>query len=338
MDEHSYPGDQRSLLVLWPTGRCNLECRYCYAAGVSSQDMDLATACQAIDRMEGPLSIQFAGGEPLLNIGLVEAACAYAAARHDDVLFSIQTNGSLIDRQAIEVIKRYRIAIGVSLDGRPETNEHLRGDTFEVIKGINSLYAAGLAININAVVSNYNALRLTELVDMAVFFGNVNGIGLDLLRASGLGAGPQASLKQAAGDDLRQGLIHLYAYARQINAGLAQKVIIREFEKARILWQAKQPPPAYCYAAQGRSFVVLPNGDCYPCGSLAHDRGYFMGNIHDSFQALAIACDRPEGCSSCEYGGFCPGGCPARGLLDGGFDELDCVMRKTSFDLIKEEA
>ncbi|MCL2136200.1 MAG: radical SAM protein [Coriobacteriia bacterium] len=337
MDEHNYQNDQRSLLVLWPTGKCNLACRYCYAAGVCQQDMEAEVAVQAIDLMREPLNIQFAGGEPLLNISLIKTVCEYASAHKQDVRFSIQTNGSLIDANAIGLIKQYKIASGVSLDGRIETNEYLRGDTFQVIKGINLLYEAGLATNINAVVSDYNVSKLTELVDMAVYLGNINGIGLDLLRKAGQGASPQATLKQADKDELRQGLRDLYAYTQNINKSLDNKIIIREFEKARILWQTRPQEPSYCYAAQGQSFVVLPNGDCYPCGSLAEIPQYYMGNVSESVKSLAISCKPYEGCTLCEYHSFCPGACPSRGLLNGGFDELDCVMRKTTFDLIKEE-
>ncbi|MCL1879945.1 MAG: radical SAM protein [Actinomycetia bacterium] len=394
----------RSLLVLWATGRCNLRCRYCYAAGVSQEDMNFKTAKQAIDLMgEWPLTIQFAGGEPLLNVGLVEAVCEYAATRLRDVRFAIQTNGTLIDKKAVQLLKRFRIAVGVSLDGRPEVNDYLRGNSLETARGIKLLAEHGLATNLNAVVSDFNVGSLTGLVDMALYFGNIHGIGLDLLRKSGRAAAKPTAAEQgqqqpvgtgpATEAALRDALRLLYRYLRKVNSALnfalSHKIRVREFERARAAMnqaaalaasvpsaalaiaaaapaapttaavaaapaaptflpapapEAILPSPSgqmlsrnYCYAALARSFVVLPNGGCCPCGSLALDENYQMGNVHSSVQPLALSCQCPKACVSCRYRAICPGGCPSRGLLNGGFDMLDCVMRKTAYQLIEKE-
>ena len=349
--------EPKTLLVLWPTGRCNLRCRYCYAADQSGDDMSLNTAVAAIDLIgDKPMTIQFAGGEPLLNVDLIAEICAYATARLHDVRFALQTNGTLIDDSVTDLIQQYRIAVGVSLDGRVAVNDYLRGDTAATVRGIRLLADCNLAINITAVVSNVNVNELNGLVDMALYLGNVNAIGLDLLRKSGRAAAANQGTGEVAPADsatLSYSLVELYHYLQAINAGQAGRPIaIREFEKARTALalaattgelkpdQTDLIPTerqAYCYAALGRSFVVLPGGDCYPCGSLAGQEKYHMGNVHQSVQPLAIDCVRPAECASCEHRAYCPGGCPSRGLLSGGFDELDCVMRKTTYQLIKEE-
>jgi uncharacterized protein len=360
----------RSLLVLWPTSRCNLACRYCYAAGAGAADMAVETACRAIDLMgQAPLAIQFAGGEPLLNTRVIEAACAYAADRLADVRFAIQTNGTCLDGQAAELIKCYRMAVGVSLDGRPDINEHLRGNTSGTVSGIRLLAAHNLAVNLNAVVCDANVDSLDGLVDMAAYLGSVRGIGLDLLRLAGRAAAwapdavgtanpvaaapadapaPPAPPAPAGPQELEAALMQLHRHLGAVNAGLVHKLVVREFERARVALRsaraaasprtAAPAPQPYCHAAEGRSFVVLPDGECYPCGSLAGQAAYRMGNVHRSVLPLSIACTPPADCAGCEHQGYCPGGCPSRGLLNGGFDRLDCVMRKTTYRLIKEES
>ncbi len=70
------PEESPGLLALSVTSDCNLRCRYCYArGGESSASMNWITARRAIDVMAecfDGFKIQFTGGEPLLNLNLIE--------------------------------------------------------------------------------------------------------------------------------------------------------------------------------------------------------------------------------------------------------------------------
>lgn len=46
-----------------------------------------------------------------------------------------------------------------------------------------------------------------------------------------------------------------------------RKIHIREIEKAKFMLRKKTPGQDYCYASCGRSYVIIPSGDIYPCGS-----------------------------------------------------------------------
>ena len=324
---------ERQSLVLWVTGKCNLRCKYCYASEAPQSDMDFETAAKAIDLMRGaPITIQISGGEPLLNVTLIEKIFAYATERNI-MDFAIQTNGTLIDDKTVELLKRYRVAIGVSLDGKPETNEYHRGGTNEVVDGIVLLREQSLMLNLNCVVSDFNAGRLREMVDMAVYFGNVRGIGFDLLRNAGRAAESDTQIACADAESLSEGLYALSDYLEKINQILPEKIVVREFEKARIQYGKKMDSRDYCYAAVGKSYVVLPDGDCYVCGSLIGESKYYMGNVHGEVQPLSIECNIPADCAKCKHGEYCTGGCPARAITSGGFNELDCVVRKISFEI-----
>jgi len=88
-----------STLVLWVTTDCNLRCRYCYAnGGDKAEYMDWQVARQALDIMikeSRGFKIQFAGGEPLLNMELIEQVVDYT--RNMKVVYQLQTNATLID-------------------------------------------------------------------------------------------------------------------------------------------------------------------------------------------------------------------------------------------------
>jgi len=68
--------EKPALLTLSTTGDCNLRCSYCYArGGESSASMSWITGKRAIDIVAECFSsfkIQFTGGEPLLNLDLIE--------------------------------------------------------------------------------------------------------------------------------------------------------------------------------------------------------------------------------------------------------------------------
>ena len=325
----------KRLLVLWLTGRCNLKCKYCYAAHGPAKDMDMDTFKKAVELMGAyPFKIQFAGGEPLLNKPLLEEILDYLERERPDVSCAIQTNGTLIDDSFARMVKRHRLAVGVSMDGKPDKNEWLRGRTKAVIEGVRLLGDYGISLNLNTVVTAENVLHLADIVDMAVYFGNVRGIGLDLLRLSGRAMEKQ--VHRAEPGDLEEGLHLLKERLDTVNRLLKRPLVVREFQKAAYYLKTRNVCMDYCFASQGNSFVVLPDGECYPCGSLAGEKKYNMGNVHSAVTPIRINCTRPPQCSDCTYRSVCSGGCPSRGLLYGGFDELDCLMKKITFQFAED--
>ncbi|MCL2045364.1 MAG: radical SAM protein [Oscillospiraceae bacterium] len=328
---------EKQSLVLWTTGKCNISCKYCYACDAPKSDMTFDTAKRAIRLMgNAPFDIQISGGEPLLNIKLIEQILKYASSLDRGVEFAIQTNGILLNDKIAELFKRYKVAIGVSLDGKPETNEYLRGSTIEVIEGIKLLREHNLMLNLNCVVSDYNVDRLCEMVDMALYLGNVRGIGLDLLRSAGRASQNEALIRSADANALVSGLNALHDYLAKVNTLIPRKIVLREFEKARAQYGKNVESRDYCYASSGRSFVVLPNGDCYPCGSLIKDPKYYMGNVSGSVSPIPIECSTAPECKYCKHMDYCTGGCPARTVLSGGFSELDCIVKKVAFGFIEK--
>lgn len=109
---------RRRLIVLWVTGACQLACRYCYAAERSDGRMKEPVAFSALELFKDePLTVQFAGGEPLLNWDLIEAVTEYVEKQRPGSRLQLQTNGIAMDMQKAIYIREHRIAVGVSLDG-----------------------------------------------------------------------------------------------------------------------------------------------------------------------------------------------------------------------------
>lgn len=328
------------LLVLWLTSDCNLNCKYCYAnAGEKREYMAFDTARRAIDMMgQDGFKLQLAGGEPLMNMQLVREIYDYIRKTGRQAGMQLQTNGTLITPEIAREIRAMKIAVGVSLDGGIEMNEALRGRSGEVAEGIRNLAEAGIIVNINCVLTKLNVESLPKLVDIAFYFGNVKGIGLDLLRRTGRAIYNEVA--QAEPFQISEALREAYGRTQQLQRISGKSIIIREIEDARRRLNNGKECKGYCYAACGGSMVVLPDGTLYPCGSLAGRQEYLMGNINDSdIRAMALKVGKNPNCSKCKYEKFCPGGCPSRLLInceDKLYSPQDCALRRTAFEIAEE--
>ena len=339
--------DDRALLVLWPTGKCNLNCKYCYASVVKAKhEMAFETAKKAVDYFKDyRLKIQFAGGEPLLNFGLIEKVYEYVREMRYNASFQLQTNGTLITAELAKKLKQMRFSIGVSMDGLPEINELLRGQTADLVSGMKHLSHENVTVNINSVITSQNVDKMAELADLAMYFGNVAGIGLDLLRIAGSAKENADELKNATPEQIRHGVVSLQERCEYINKLTGMKLVVRSVSEAKMRLLAKEHSPEsytcnknYCFASMGRSFVVLPDGEVYPCGSLIDDERYLMGNILEDRQLNIIALTPAESltCNACKYYALCVGGCPSRLIVNGNLtpdNSLDCVLQQVSFQI-----
>jgi uncharacterized protein len=158
--------------------------------------MDWEIARRAMDIMSGQtegFTVQFAGGEPMLNLPLIEQVISYGQGR--DIRYQIQTNATLIDKKTAIKLRELNLAAGVSLDGLPVVNDYLRpfpngrGSTAVAVAGIVNLQTVNIKVGLTCVLSKVNTDSLPKLVEMASYLGNIEGLSLDLLRPVGKAVG-----------------------------------------------------------------------------------------------------------------------------------------------------
>jgi uncharacterized protein len=137
-----------SLFILVVTNRCNLSCIYCQASRINSDDkkydMDFSTAKQTADFiLQFPskhLTIEFQGGEPLLNFDVIKFVVKYVKERKGDkeIDFSIVSNLVAIDEEIINFIVENNISLCTSCDGDKEIQDYnrplLKGSCFDVLE------------------------------------------------------------------------------------------------------------------------------------------------------------------------------------------------------------
>src|SRR5687767_13565564 len=106
--------------------RCNIACGYCYqepirrAGNEGHPRYDMAKMKAALRAHGQPFSLF--GGEPLL----VPKRDLEELFRFGLELFeknSIQTNGTLLDEEHLEMFVKYKVSVGMSLDGPDELND-----------------------------------------------------------------------------------------------------------------------------------------------------------------------------------------------------------------------
>ena len=132
------------------TDDCNLRCSYCYEEGKAKYYMDKATVDKAVAFLRDkyiPVSkslwVDFIGGEPLLNMDVIEYAIERCEAelngKWENISFGATTNGTLFNtpnmRQRLMKL-RCKLILGLSVDGCKEAHDLARSGSFDtVMKG-----------------------------------------------------------------------------------------------------------------------------------------------------------------------------------------------------------
>jgi len=140
-----------TLHIVVVTLRCNYKCVYCQAnrrdTGTAGYDMTRATARNVVDRIfESPgknITIEFQGGEPLLNWPVVKFIIEYAQKkdkeRAKNLKLTMVTNLSLMTGKIYDFLLANNVSLCTSLDGPREVHNRNRpwprGDSYKATTG-----------------------------------------------------------------------------------------------------------------------------------------------------------------------------------------------------------
>ncbi len=150
-------------LILSITSNCNLKCAGCYAAATGTlcnqktkNTLGLEQWIEIIQEAKelGVFAFIIAGGEPFLMPNLLKIS-----EKFKDRLFLIFTNGTILENQDIEKLKRLRnTIIMVSIEGDQDLTDNRRGlGVYEkVINTINELDDKGVISGISVTINRKN--------------------------------------------------------------------------------------------------------------------------------------------------------------------------------------
>ncbi|MBR5513156.1 MAG: radical SAM protein [Ruminococcus sp.] len=120
------------LFNIWLTEACNLKCTYCYESNKSMKYMQKDTIertiefiCRKSVGMDSCI-INFHGGEPLLAFDNILYFVSEFNKRGVSAVYSLTTNGVLLDEEKIKRFYENKIYLSLSLDGNAEVNDKCR--------------------------------------------------------------------------------------------------------------------------------------------------------------------------------------------------------------------
>ena len=111
--------NQLSSLFLYLTFKCNLRCQHCWAlcdSNVVDPQINNETIFKTIDEAHelGLKSVKITGGEPFCSPDKVRAIVRYLK-KYSDVSLRMETNGTLITDDMVDLINDNKIALSISI-------------------------------------------------------------------------------------------------------------------------------------------------------------------------------------------------------------------------------
>ena len=320
-------------LCLHVAHTCNLNCAYCFASQGKYHGeravMSYEVGKQALDFLiahsgtRHNLEVDFFGGEPLMNFGVVRDLVAYARsieAQHGKHFrFTLTTNGLLIDDEVIDFANREMSNVVLSLDGRKEIHDRYRvdyagnGSWERIVPKFQKLVAArgGKNYYMRGTFTHQNPDFLADIRQM-----------LDL----GFTELSMEPVVCAPGDPAELTEADMEIVKRQYEE-LAQLMLERDAEGRPFTFyhymiDLTGGPCIYkriSGCGSGTEYMaVTPWGDLYPCHQFVGEEAYKLGNVYEGVtnpdvQAEFAGCNvyaRPEG-RDCWARLYCSGGCAA---------------------------
>jgi uncharacterized protein len=296
-------------LSLVVTEQCNLKCDYCYARLSKrwhhNHTMSIDIADNIIDKLVAQANrcelIQFFGGEPTLNIDIVEHIAREIERRYKSgelrvmPRLGIVTNGYFRHRDRIyDVLKRYNVETTISLDGPPAINDLLRltnngKSTYRTVtESIDKLLASGVSIAIETVYTAYHIAQQYSIIDCMKFAIN-HGINKLILQS----AYPPASVTTNPLTDSTFEIYTMY-YMQAVDWWFGSfiknekvfDIYFKDILKTMLCDPA--PRPSGCPAGL-TGYSIGPDGDIYPCQLLYGIPRLHLGNVTDN--DFVLPCD-----------------------------------------------
>jgi uncharacterized protein len=340
-------------ITLHISNDCNLRCKYCYADGgsynLSRNLMSIETAQSFIDfcaqHFDSIGTIAFFGGEPLMNIDVMEYICDTMSEHTEQGKikqrpdFGIITNGTIINGRLIALVKKYISFITVSIDGPKAVNDanrvypNGRGSYDKIENFIKTLKKeTNVHMSYEATYTDYHIKEKVSKEDLDIFFLNefgINGVVVD-----------EYSLNDSVRQDLDPIEENFDIFSRK---DFFSTFDLRSFPEGfwRILSSVVYKHQTKMCLIAKDIVAVSAEGDIYPCHMNTGKQHLCLGNISTSniynspneykkeFSLVFNINNREILCKDCWAQNIC-GGCTMRWFYD---ESLDNYIMKPNTSL-----
>jgi len=345
-----------------PTGAvCNLDCKYCFFLSkemlypgsrfrMADELLEIYLR-QLLEAHQTPeVTVAWQGGEPtLMGLDFFRRSVDYVEKvkkPDQQVLYTIQTNGTKIDDEWAAFFKQHNFLVGVSIDGPQPLHDTYRvnkggqGSFNQVMKGLEVLVSHGVDVNILCTVHAANADHPLEIyhffrdelhAQFIQFIPIVERSTPELLPVANLGwserPGGDRPFYTQIGELVTERSVKPDQYGRFLMSIFDEwvrrdvgKVFVQSFDAALASWLG-QPSLCIFQPACGNALALEHNGDLYSCDHFV-EPAFLLGNIKDSHLIELVASDQqrkfgqdkwdslPKYCRVCEVLFACYGECP----------------------------
>lgn len=324
-------------IIFRVTNKCNLRCTYCYD-GKNHEEYDFRDVnrnfeknidkiCKAIREIidygdeDYPVELIFHGGEPLL-VSADNYRKLLEKLKGLNLKFSVQTNGTLISNEFINLFQDYDFNVGISLDGYDEKSNSCRiyknkKNSFnDCLKNIKTLKEKNMKFG---VIMSINKEHLGNELELYRFIA-LNGINCNIRPVF-----PSSPEKiNISCDEYTNFFCKLFdIWFHDSNELVKTHQISELYLELRKSYDCNFIEKT-CESCEScfLNFISMDiDGDIYPCNRLYGINEYLYGNIYsNSMEEIMkksndLAEKRKKSindkCSNCYLKDTCNGGCPA---------------------------
>lgn len=289
------------IVILNLTKGCNLGCTYCYAhatfkgQGIEYSVEDLLGYIYTLRRAFPlkPIKIIFHGGEPLTKIGRIKEIIESFEGM-TNILYSIQTNGTLLTVPIIRYLKSKNISIGVSLDGSTIYSNRNRpfltgGSSLpSVLKSLRRLSEEKCHFGVLCVITRENQNFLYDTIKDLALYGVRKFVFNTLLNTG------KAKIQEEEIDfeTLADTYVQIACYINDYNKEASPEDFITERSISTIIASITLHISNVCYCtpcAAGKSTVAIDtNGELYACDCLVGEKEFTMGTLKGEYKIPSI--------------------------------------------------
>lgn len=307
---------------------CNIGCEYCYQqpqrdAGNLGRSYDVDAMKAAVEREGGPFTLF--GGEPLLvPVADLEALWAWGLARYGSN--GIQTNGVLVTDPHIELFKKYRVHVGISMDGPDQLNDirwagtlaRTRDATRKSQTAIERLCREHAAPSVIVTLHRGNATR-ERLPALIGWVRQLAGLGVTAMRLHLLEAEDETVRERLALSD-RENIEALQAFdAIEPSVAPLRFDLFREMralllgrdQRASCVWHACDPYTTRAVCG------IEGSGQRSNCGRTQKDGVDYVKADQSGYERYLALFHTPQeygGCQGCRFFLMCKGQCPGTAI------------------------
>ena len=331
-------------LLAKPTGPiCNLDCEYCFFLTKEAlypgdrfrmNDDVLETYVRQLleSQPDGEVNVAWQGGEPtLMGVDFFRRAVAIAE-RHrrpgQQLLHTIQTNGTLLTDEWGRFLAEHRFLVGLSIDGPPELHDRYRVDkkgrpsSERVANGLAHLQAHGVEVNVLCTVNAANQDRPLEVYR---YFRDELGLRhiqfIPIVeRENDTGFQEGDTVTDRSVDPAAWGAFLVAVFDEWVRRDVGE-VFVQMFDAALASWL--ELPSSMCIfrTTCGDALALEHNGDVYSCDHFV-EPDHLLGNLVETHLVELVTSPRqrafgqakldtlPQYCRDCEVRFACNGECP----------------------------